>query len=101
MFLLCNGYISTTIFEGFNHPILEAIYYNKVVFARPLAVHKEIFGDYIIYCKNVLDFIEKIRERINQGFLIPNQSLREKLLKKYKWKKSAHKLSEVIKDIIS
>ncbi|MFX0072337.1 MAG: glycosyltransferase [Candidatus Hermodarchaeota archaeon] len=90
-----DAYISTSDYEGFNLPIIEAIRYKKPVFCKPIQVHCELFGEYPIYCRTLEDFIDRLTEFINSPIL-PKHELGETLLKKYTWKNSARRLHKII-----
>lgn len=91
-------YISTSIEEGFNMPILEAIKFRKVVMCRSLDVYKELFQTYPIYCDSVDDFINEIEKIISNKRMIINHDLGNEIINKHTMSNSVDSLNKHISE---
>jgi len=86
-------YITTSIEEGFNIPILEAMEFGKAIMCRSLDVHKELFHSYPIYCNSVDDYIDEIEKIISNKKIIVDDDLGKEILNKFTWSNSVDSLN--------
>ena len=93
-------FLYPSLYEGFGIPPLEAMSLGCPVILSDIPVFKEIFGDAACYVN------PNSSESIRDGILavLNNESYRKELIikgfekaKKYSWKSSAEKLTEIIK----
>jgi len=96
----CDIYITTSIAEGFNVTILEALKNNLLILARDLKVYHELFEDYPVYCDNVAEFVFALDNYSNHEYKRKKKDfLRKYLIHKYTWEKSAERLRAIIEEL--
>jgi len=87
----CKIFISNSLYEGFDFPILEALKCGAFVIASDIKTHKEITKNTLKYVNssNYLDLYNKLKYYLTRPYLI-NKKLKEteNVVKIYTWKKS-------------
>lgn len=82
LFNACEFFVSLSLYEGFNLPIMEAIKTRVPVIASDIPIHRELYGNFVVY---------------NHEKSIQTAKVARILLNKYSWNKSAKKLLEIYK----
>jgi len=96
-------YISPSLCEGFNRPLIEAMHCRTAVLASDIPVHREVAGDAGLYFP--VDDADRLAEQIFE--ISKNKKLKRNLVKKgsrkiqkYSWEKGARKLLENARKIL-
>lgn len=99
----CEIFLSPSIYEGFNLPIIEALKTKAIVMASNIEVNKELYDDAIVYFNPYNDAqIEQIVKKI----LKTPEIIRKKIMNQYKkiadkfdWGKNTQKMLEIYQRI--
>lgn len=103
LYNVCEIFLSSSIYEGFNLPIIEALKTKAIVMASNIKVNKELYDDAIVYFNPYNDAqIEQIVKKI----LKTPEIIRKKVMNQYKimadkfdWGKSTQKMLEIYQRI--
>lgn len=100
----CEAYISASLSEGFNMPLIEAMYEQSPVIVSDATCHPEVVGEAGLYFNpnSTSDLVEKIEQLIN------NPKLRKELIAKgnkrvkdFSWEKMTQETVAVYDSILS
>ena len=81
-------FVSSSIYEGFGIPLIEATYFNLNVLCSDIKIYREIGDGYFNYFDPLSekDISEKIISMINDEKIIKNEISRAKIIEKYNYK---------------
>lgn len=91
LYKCCKGVLMASEDEGFGLPVIEAMYFNKPLMVRDIAVFREIAGDYPTYfsCNLPEDFAHAIAQWVSK---CSSDEINPDCIEKYTWDESVSQL---------
>jgi glycosyltransferase involved in cell wall biosynthesis len=95
-------YVSSSLYEGFNMPLLEAMSFNLPIVATDIPIHREVIGGVAFLANgSPTSFANTIEAGLRSNKRDESQNLvRRKIVESYSWAKSAQTTTNALESII-
>ena len=103
LYNVCEIFLSSSIYEGFNLPIIEALKTKTIVMAADIKVNRELYDDAVIYFNphNDVQIEEIVKKVLKNPEIVRKKIINQynKITDKFDWEKNTKKMLEIYQRI--